>query len=155
MNNSFYSSSIRDLVDQGSETVVGHLAKQNPFALDALQRNAWLSQIELVRTQLGALEGWIAFEFTIPRMGKRADVVLITAGIVFVLGFKVGSQHVDAAATDQVVDYAQGIVSDRSDAKPGPGTAVASRSGERLGAHWSRCVVRRLVPQARRDQCPP
>jgi hypothetical protein len=79
MNGSFYSSSIRDLVDQGSETVLGYLAKQNPFALDALQRNAWLSQIDLVRNQLGALEGWVAFEFAIPRMGKRADVVLVTA----------------------------------------------------------------------------
>ena len=106
MNNSFYSSSVKNLVDEGSETVLGHLAKQNPFALDALQRNAWLSQIDLVRSKLGALEGWVAFEFAIPRMGKRADVVLITAGIVFVLEFKVGSQHFEAAATDQVVDYA-------------------------------------------------
>jgi hypothetical protein len=106
MNNSFYSSSIKDLVDQGSETVLGHLAKQNPFVLDALQRNAWLSEIDLVRSKLGALDGWVAFEFSIPRMGKRADVVLVTAGIVFVLEFKVGSQHFEAAATDQVVDYA-------------------------------------------------
>ena len=106
MNSSFYSSSIRDLVDQGSETVLGHLAKQNPFALDALQRNAWLSQIDLVCTHLGALDGWIAFEFAIPRMGKRADVVLIAAGIVFVVEFKVGSHQFEAAASDQVVDYA-------------------------------------------------
>jgi hypothetical protein len=106
MNNSFYSGSIKDLVDQGSETVLGHLAKQNPFALDALQRNAWLSQIDLVRSQFGGLEGWLAFEFAIPRMGKRADVVLIAAGMVFVLEFKVGSQHFEAAAIYQVVDYA-------------------------------------------------
>ena len=78
MNSAFYSSSIGNLVDQSSETVLGHLAKQNLFALDALQRNAWLSQIDLIRTQLGRLEGWIAFELAIPRMGKRADVVLIT-----------------------------------------------------------------------------
>jgi schlafen family protein len=102
----FYSSPIADVVDQASETILGHLAKRNPFALDALQRNAWLSQIDLVRTQLGAFEGWIAFEFAIPRMGKRADVVLVTAGIVFVIEFKVGSHQFDAAAFDQVMDYA-------------------------------------------------
>jgi hypothetical protein len=79
MNGSFYSSSIEGLVDQGSETVLGYLAKQNPFTLDALKRNAWLSQVDPVRPQLGALEGWIVFEFAIPRMGKRVDVVLITA----------------------------------------------------------------------------
>ena len=106
MNSSFYSSSIRELVDQTPEAVLGHLAKQSPFSLDALQRNAWLSQIDFVQTQLGGLAGWIAFEFSIPRMGKRVDVVLITSGIVFVLEFKVGSQHFDAAASDQAVDYA-------------------------------------------------
>ena len=104
--NAFYSSSIADAVDQTSEAILGHLAKRNPFALDALQRNAWLSQIDLVRTPIPGLDGWIAFEFAIPRMGKRADVVLVTAGIVFVLEFKVGSHQFDAAAFDQVIDYA-------------------------------------------------
>src|SRR6267143_460018 len=106
MNSAFYCSSIKDLVDQTPETILGHLAKQNPFALDSQQRNAWLSQIDLLRTQVSLVEGWIAFEFAIPRMGKRADVVLITAGMVFVLEFKVGSHQFDRAASDQVVDYA-------------------------------------------------
>ncbi|MHC2282889.1 hypothetical protein ACVME8_009532 [Bradyrhizobium diazoefficiens] len=106
MNGAFFSSSIQELVDQTPEAILGHLAKQNPFALDALQRNAWLSQIELARAQFRGLDGWIAFEFAIPRMGKRADVVVTTAGIVFVIEFKVGSDQFDAAALDQVVDYA-------------------------------------------------
>jgi hypothetical protein len=49
MNGAFYSSSIQILVDQASEAILGHLAKHNPFALDALQRNAWLSQINLAQ----------------------------------------------------------------------------------------------------------
>ncbi|MHB0772317.1 DUF2075 domain-containing protein [Bradyrhizobium sp. 1.29L] len=106
MNDAFYSSSIQALVDLTPDAILGRLAKQNPFALDALQRNAWLSQIELARAQFGGLDGWIAFEFAIPRMGKRADVVVTTAGIVFVIEFKVGSDQFDAAALDQVVDYA-------------------------------------------------
>ncbi|TAI63745.1 DNA/RNA helicase domain-containing protein, partial [Bradyrhizobium sp. Leo170] len=102
----YYSSPIADVVDQASEAILGHLAKRNPFALDALQRNAWLGQIDIVRRQLRGLNGWIAFEFAIPRMGKRADVVLVTAGVVFVIEFKVGSRQFDAAAFDQVMDYA-------------------------------------------------
>src|SRR5262245_26441600 len=39
-------------------------------------------------------------------MGKRADLVLTTAGIVFVIEFKVGCHQFDAAAFDQVMDYA-------------------------------------------------
>ncbi|MDD1522235.1 MULTISPECIES: DUF2075 domain-containing protein [Bradyrhizobium] len=106
MNGAFYSSSIQELVDLTPDAILGSLAKQNPFALEALQRNAWLSQIELARAQFSGLDGWIAFEFAIPRMGKRADVVVTTAGIVFVIEFKVGSDQFDAAALDQVVDYA-------------------------------------------------
>lgn len=106
MNGSFYSSSVKELVDQSAESVLGCLAKNNPFALEALQRNAWLAQIRLVQTQFDELDGWIAFEFAIPRMGKRADLVLTAAGIVFVIEFKVGAHEFDAAALDQVVDYA-------------------------------------------------
>jgi Uncharacterized conserved protein (DUF2075) len=106
MNGAFYSSSIRELVDHTPEAILGILAKHNPFALDALQRNAWLTQIDLVRTQFRGLDGWIAFEFAIPRMGKRADVVMTSAGIVFVIEFKVGSHQFDAEAIDQVLDYA-------------------------------------------------
>jgi hypothetical protein len=43
---------------------------------------------------------------TSDRPAKRADVVLVTAGLVFVIELKVGSHHFDAAAFDQVVDYA-------------------------------------------------
>lgn len=106
MTSAFYSSSIANIVDQASEAVLGHLAKRNPFALAAPQRNAWLSEIDLIRRQLQGLDGWIAFEFAIPRMGKRADVVMVAAGIVFVIEFKVGSHQCDAAAFDQVMDYA-------------------------------------------------
>lgn len=106
MNGSFYSSSIKDLIDQSAESILGYLAKNNPFALDPLQRNAWLKQIHIVQSQLKGLDGWAAFEFSIPRMGKRADLVVTAAGIVFVVEFKVGAREYDAAALDQVVDYA-------------------------------------------------
>jgi hypothetical protein len=107
MHNAYYLAFINDFVAQGPRAVLGELAKSNPFALDPLQRNAWLSQIELLQAHLAGLTpGWIAFEFSIPRMGKRVDAVLVTAGIVFVVEFKVGSRQFDLAAIDQVVDYA-------------------------------------------------
>ncbi|MCE2832726.1 MAG: DUF2075 domain-containing protein [Oxalobacteraceae bacterium] len=52
------------------------------------------------------LKGWIYFEFSIPRMGKRADVVLLIGGIVFVIEFKVGSHSFDSYAIEQAHDYA-------------------------------------------------
>jgi hypothetical protein len=107
MNSSFYSSSINDLVDRSPETILGHLAKQNSFSLEALQRNAWLAQISILQRELrGLASGWVAFEFAIPRMGKRADNIVLVGGVVFVLEFKVGTEQFDNAALDQVVDYA-------------------------------------------------
>src|SRR6266478_1289916 len=75
MTNSHYSSSIKELVDQSPETILGHLAKQNSFSLQALQRNAWLAQISILKRELpGLAPGWVAFEFAIPRMGKRPTI---------------------------------------------------------------------------------
>ena len=107
MHTAYYSASINDFVGQSPQRVLGELAKSNPFALEFLQCDAWEGQIELLQSQLaGSREGWIAFEFAIPRMGKRVDAILIVAGIVFVVEFKVGSHEFEASAIDQVVDYA-------------------------------------------------
>jgi hypothetical protein len=39
-------------------------------------------------------------------MGKRADVVLLWAGMVFVIEYKYGAREFESAAIDQVMDYA-------------------------------------------------
>ena len=86
MSSSFYSSSIEALVDQSPETILGHLAKQNSFSLEALQRNAWLTQISILQGESsGLVSGWVAFEFSIPRMGRRVDNIVLIGGVIFVL----------------------------------------------------------------------
>lgn len=51
-------------------------------------------------------DAWLAFEFAIPRMGKRADAIVVLSGIVFVLEFKVRAEAFTGAAIEQVTDYA-------------------------------------------------
>lgn len=102
----FFSSSISEFNGQPTQAILGHLAQRNPFTLEPQQRDAWNNQIELLQAQLRGFDGWIALEFSIPRMGKRADAILIINGIVFVIEFKVGSNKFDASAVDQAVDYA-------------------------------------------------
>ena len=51
-------------------------------------------------------DGQIIFEYDIPRLGKRIDVVLLVRGIVFCLEFKVGESKILEADIDQVLDYA-------------------------------------------------
>ena len=48
----------------------------------------------------------IVFEYDIPRLGKRIDVVLLLRGIIFCLEFKVGQMHALQADVEQVMDYA-------------------------------------------------
>ena len=55
---------------------------------------------------LVGLKGTIFLEFSIPRMGSRADAVLLIGPIVFVVEFKVGESVFDRAAIEQVWDYA-------------------------------------------------
>ena len=46
------------------------------------------------------------FEYSIPRMGKRVDVVFIYLNYVFVIEFKVFKNKYSRADRDQCIDYA-------------------------------------------------
>jgi hypothetical protein len=107
IQSAYYSSSVQSFVAESPQSVIGVLAQHHPHDLDVLQRNSWLAQIEILQRELlGLGSGWIAFEFAIPRMGKRADSIVLFGGIVFVLEFKVGADRVTASAIDQATDYA-------------------------------------------------
>ena len=70
---------------------------------------AWKSEIEIMKDIVGAMhdnDGQIIFEYDIPRLGKRIDVVLLYRGIVFCLEFKVGESKILEIDIDQVLDYA-------------------------------------------------
>ena len=72
-------------------------------------REAWKSEIDIMRNVLSNLSddnGQIIFEYDIPRLGKRIDVVLLYRGIVFCIEFKVGESKILEADIDQVLDYA-------------------------------------------------
>jgi len=108
VNRSYYSSSTDRFSHDSDDHIIGVLTTHHSFALDSLQRNAWRYQIQLFRKILAVepnLQGHLFFEFAIPRMGKRVDVVLTHRGVIFVLEFKVGEKQYSKHAIDQVVDY--------------------------------------------------
>ncbi len=102
----WYDASVADFLNDSSDAILGRLAANSDFALIPTQRDAWMAQIEFLRTSLNGLSGSIFLEFNIPRMGRRIDVVLLIGPIVFVVEFKVGEKEFDRAAIDQVWDYA-------------------------------------------------
>jgi hypothetical protein len=103
----YYNASIPSFLQDDPERVLGVLTAEHHHALEEPQRWAWLQQISILKTALGRrLDGRLFLEFYIPRMGKRADAVLITENIVFVIEFKVGASDHASSALDQVEDYA-------------------------------------------------
>ena len=106
MNRAFYAEDITDFLDTAPETILGKLAQKNTFSLESTQRDAWQEEIDILQDTLLGYEGTIYFEFSIPRMGKRIDVVLLIDSVIFVLEFKVGESEFSACAIDQVWDYA-------------------------------------------------
>jgi len=102
----WYGASITDFLATSVDAVLGQLTANCDFALIPTQRDAWLAEIEILRSQLKSVDGSVFFEFNIPRMGRRVDVVLLIGSVVFPLEFKVGERAFDRAAIDQVWDYA-------------------------------------------------
>lgn len=51
-------------------------------------------------------DGQVIFEYDIPRLGKRIDVVLLLRGLIFCFEFKVGEREMLQSNIEQVLDYA-------------------------------------------------
>lgn len=106
MNRAYYSNSIKGFISEDPDAILGSMAQYHNFALLGTQRDAWISQTILLQKYLTGLNGQIYFEFSIPRMGKRIDVVLIIGATIFVVEFKIGAKEFLSSDIDQVVDYA-------------------------------------------------
>jgi predicted metalloenzyme YecM len=106
MQREYYSDSIANFRETSPNEILGILAKNNEFPLEQTQRDAWLEEINILQKVLLHFEGAIYFEYSIPRMGKRIDVVLLIGPVIFVLEFKIGEKEFLSYAIDQVWDYA-------------------------------------------------
>ena len=107
MRREYYSDSIANFQNTSPAEVVGKLViGSGGFALEQTQRDAWIEQINILKQVLSNRVGKIYFEYAIPRMGKRIDVVLLIGPVIFVLEFKVGEKEFTSSALDQSHDYA-------------------------------------------------
>lgn len=107
MQREYYSASIKNFLSTDIEVILGQLMIRDEFSTTDLQKNAWRKAINILHEQLQSFDsGEIAFEYTIPRIGHRIDVVCIIGGVIILLEFKVGDKEYKKAAKDQVMDYA-------------------------------------------------
>lgn len=108
LNRAHYQAEIEAFLKTSPDAVIGILTAHSGFAVEQPQLIAWRRQIEILQSGLVPYvqRGHVFFEFVLPRLGRRADVVLVIDHLVFVLEFKVGEQEFHRHAIDQVWDYA-------------------------------------------------
>ena len=106
MNWAHYAAPVETFLNENPTTILGALADLHEFGLEDQQKYAWKVQIDVLKQTLIDIAGYVFFEFSIPRMGKRVDVVLISKGIIFVIEFKVGENSYPVYALEQVMDSA-------------------------------------------------
>ena len=106
MNRAYYSDTIPDFLEKPINEILGTIVSNSDFSDDTLQKEAWKEEIWILKEILLNYKGKIFFEYKIPRMGKRIDVLLIIQSVIFVCEFKVGEKEFHQYAIDQAVDYA-------------------------------------------------
>lgn len=109
MSRCLYNSSFTDFLNTDDNTIFGVLCDRYHGEALTTTREAWKSEISIMKdilVRFANKDGQIIFEYDIPRLGKRVDVVLLLEGIVFCVEFKVGESRILESDIDQVLDYA-------------------------------------------------
>lgn len=102
----YYSDLISSFCNSTTDSIIGILTRNNEYNSERTQTSAWEIQIEILQKVLLPYEGSIFFEYAIPRMGKRIDVLLVIKNAILILEFKVGEKNHLRSAIEQVWDYA-------------------------------------------------
>lgn len=106
MIRSYYSSTINSFITTHENEILGELtSSENIFSITPKTTYAWQGEISIMKNSLAGIDGHIHFEFVVPRMGKRVDVLLVIKNIIFIIEFKIGSDSHDASSILQLVDY--------------------------------------------------
>ena len=109
MSRCLYNSDFGTFLDTDSASIYRILDDNYHGEALTTTRDAWKAEIDIMKNVVSSLnnaDGQIIFEYDIPRLGKRIDVVLLYRGIVFCLEFKVGESKILESNIDQVLDYA-------------------------------------------------
>lgn len=109
MSRCLYDSNFEEFFSLKASVIFGELCEKYHGEALTTTREAWIEEISIMKNVISQYcdkEGKIIFEYDIPRLGKRIDVVLLLEGIIFCLEFKVGQAKVLESDIDQILDYA-------------------------------------------------
>ena len=104
----YYSDSISAFLNRSVNEIIGELTLASQHDINEETSSSWVEEIDTLKEALAPFSGHgsVYFEYNIPRMGRRADVVAVIDGIVFVLEYKTAEQKFHRDAMIQVWDYA-------------------------------------------------
>ena len=106
MYRTYLSIDAGDVHSRTDNDLFGQLALKLPFALEPTQSAAWEYQIQHLRQLAAKLpKAHFFMEFLIPRMGRRADLIVLHSGVIFVIEYKLGARQFDRSGLDQVYGY--------------------------------------------------
>jgi len=104
--NAYYAADVRTFLGDDPRAVLGEITRNSSFSVDLDQRDAWVAQIQLLKTGLvGIQAGTIFLEFNVPRIGSRLDAILISGPAICPIEFKVGETEFLRDHENQVWDY--------------------------------------------------
>jgi hypothetical protein len=104
---SYFDAPLPAFLLASPEYVVGRIASVHPQDISHEQTRAWRNQVAILQRALdGENDGYIFFEFAIPRMGRRADTIILRRGVIYLLEFKIGAADFHAGDKRQVEGYA-------------------------------------------------
>ncbi len=107
VDRAYYTAKTEEFLKEPSDDIFAKIAKFFLFPITDLTKVSWYEEIEILKDNLkDMIGGRILLEYTIPRMGKRVDCILLWKGIVFAIEFKVGDYEYRKSTDDQVLDYA-------------------------------------------------
>ena len=103
----FYSATITDFLSKSVDEIVGALTQADTHDINKETSNSWVEEINTLKQTLSdyADRGSLYFEYNIPRMGRRADVIALIDDIVLILEYKTAEQRFTRDALTQVWDY--------------------------------------------------
>ena len=104
----YYNDTISDFLERDDMEIVGKLTLAYAHDINDETSKSWVCEIDTMKAVLRPYKGRgsVYFEYNIPRMGRRADVIVLIDGVVFVLEFKTANQKFSREAMVQVWDYA-------------------------------------------------
>ena len=109
MTRCLYHATIHEILQQSPEALLGTFVNNYHGVAMTTTNEAWADEIHIMQETLQPWknkDGQVIFEYDIPRLGKRIDVVLLFRGLIFCLEFKVGEREMLQSNIEQVLDYA-------------------------------------------------